>query len=63
MKHIFSFLITFLLLTNLIYAQEGWFWENPLPTGNTLYDIHFANLNKAYIVLKLHLQIGQQSIF
>jgi photosystem II stability/assembly factor-like uncharacterized protein len=27
----------FLLVTSL--AQDGWFWQNPLPQGNNLYDI------------------------
>ncbi|NNG26169.1 MAG: T9SS type A sorting domain-containing protein [Ignavibacteriaceae bacterium] len=25
--------------STLIYAQSGWFWQNPLPQGNHLYDI------------------------
>lgn len=26
-----------------IEAQEGWFWQNPLPQDNTLYSVEFVN--------------------
>jgi photosystem II stability/assembly factor-like uncharacterized protein len=26
-------------VTNLCFSQSGWFWQNPLPQGNTLYDV------------------------
>ena len=31
-------------------AQEGWFWQNPLPQGNTLYSIFFINPNTGWAV-------------
>jgi len=36
-------------LTNII-AQEDWFWQNPLPQGNPLYDVHIFNSNTAIVV-------------
>jgi len=30
-----------LLIGGSSYAQSGWFWQNPLPQGNTLYDVEF----------------------
>ena len=41
-----SFLF-FILLIN-ISAQEGWFWQNPLPQGNNLYNIISINNNMGY---------------
>jgi photosystem II stability/assembly factor-like uncharacterized protein len=26
-----------------VHAQSGWFWQNPLPQGNTLNGVHFSN--------------------
>ncbi|HEX9972694.1 MAG TPA: hypothetical protein VGD14_11545 [bacterium] len=33
-KFIIFFFISFINLN--IHAQDGWFWQNPLPQGNTL---------------------------
>lgn len=38
MKIAFVFLTVFFQLSNIM-AQEGWFWQNPLPQGNELCDI------------------------
>ena len=32
------------------YAQEGWFWQNPLPQGNALHGVCVFNQNKAIAV-------------
>ena len=39
------FLFFILLLTMETYPQDGWFWQNPLPTGNLLNDIFFIDNN------------------
>jgi photosystem II stability/assembly factor-like uncharacterized protein len=36
-------IITSLLFTVIIYPQTGWFWQNPLPQGNSLNSIHFLS--------------------
>lgn len=32
------------------FAQQGWQWGNPLPQGNTLYDVHLFDANTAIAV-------------
>ena len=32
--------VTFIQLSNKMMAQSGWFWQNPLPTGQTLKDVY-----------------------
>jgi len=27
-------------------AQRGWFWQNPLPQGNTLSDVGICHVNQ-----------------
>jgi photosystem II stability/assembly factor-like uncharacterized protein len=39
MKNFTLFFIAFLLLKLSVLAQQGWFWQNPLPQGNTLNDV------------------------
>jgi len=40
MKKAICILTVFImLLSNEVISQEGWFWQNPLPQGNDLYDI------------------------
>jgi photosystem II stability/assembly factor-like uncharacterized protein len=43
MKNSSLFFITFLLLQPKIFSQEGWYWQNPLPQGNTLYSSFFID--------------------
>jgi hypothetical protein len=46
------------LLTQLCFAQPvslsanqgGWFWQNPLPQGNTLNSVKFINLSVGWAV-------------
>jgi photosystem II stability/assembly factor-like uncharacterized protein len=38
MKKIFLLLAYLLLISNCIYSQTGWFWQNPLPS------IHFTKV-------------------
>jgi len=48
-KLIFTLLIIrFSLL--IVHAQTGWFWQNPLPTGNPVRSIKFINPATAYAV-------------
>jgi photosystem II stability/assembly factor-like uncharacterized protein len=40
---IFSFLILLLISFQSVYSQSGWFWQNPLPQGNSLNGVKFVN--------------------
>jgi photosystem II stability/assembly factor-like uncharacterized protein len=33
-----------------IFAQEGWFWQNPLPQGNTLRGVCFIDQNTGWTI-------------
>jgi len=39
----FISVLSLLLISLPINAQDGWFWQNPLPQGNNIYDIIFLN--------------------
>jgi photosystem II stability/assembly factor-like uncharacterized protein len=43
-----SFLLTTLLITQFIFSQSGWFWQNPLPQGNWLNCIQMFDANTGY---------------
>ncbi len=34
-------ILIFMVVTALSLAQQGWYWQNPLPQGNNLYDVYF----------------------
>ena len=36
---------TLSILPQTVLAQFGWFWQNPLPQGNHLYDVSFTDAN------------------
>ena len=38
------------ILSVTISAQEGWFWQNPYPTGNNLQSLHFIDNQTGWIV-------------
>jgi photosystem II stability/assembly factor-like uncharacterized protein len=47
----FIFIYSLPLLISLpINAQEGWFWQNPLPTGNSLNEICFIDIDIGWAV-------------
>jgi photosystem II stability/assembly factor-like uncharacterized protein len=46
---LYSFILSLILITNAI-AQEGWFWQNPLPQGNNLTDVCFVDENTGYVL-------------
>ena len=50
MKKLLFRFIAFLLLTFTLSAQDGWFWQNPRPQGNTLNDIDIINDQLAYAI-------------
>ena len=51
MKLKFIILGLSLLLTGVpINAHSGWFWQNPLPQGNHLRDVDFANQNNGWAI-------------
>ncbi|MEN8194564.1 MAG: YCF48-related protein [Bacteroidota bacterium] len=63
MKKAICIIIVFTtLLSNEIVSQEGWFWQNPLPQGNTLYDICRNDLNGNYYACGVYGTILIQSI-
>lgn len=46
----FIFVLTLLLYYLPTNAQEGWFWQNPLPQGNELQDVFFTDENNGWAV-------------
>jgi photosystem II stability/assembly factor-like uncharacterized protein len=47
MRQSLKFLV---ILTGIVHAQDGWFWQYPKPQGNSLNDIFVFNANKAIAV-------------
>lgn len=47
MKQMLKLLAFTFLLCVRVSTQEGWFWQNPLPTGNDLLDIFVFDQNTA----------------
>ena len=47
-KLVYTFLLLSIAALN-IYAQQGWFWQNPLPQGNGL-GRAFISGNNGYII-------------
>ena len=45
MKHFFLLFYATLILNFSLLAQDGWFWQNPLPQGNNLNDLHIIDEN------------------
>ena len=43
MKKILLLLLA--LCTTELYAQQGWYWQNPLPQGNYLYEVSGFDAN------------------
>ena len=58
-KYLIASLIIFLFSN--IYSQEGWFWQNPLPQGNDLYDVCQNELNGTYYTCGAYGTILMQS--
>jgi photosystem II stability/assembly factor-like uncharacterized protein len=50
MKHLLKLVVFTLFLSMNVFAQDGWFWQNPLPQGNTLNDIFVFDENEAIAV-------------
>ncbi|MBD3383476.1 T9SS type A sorting domain-containing protein [candidate division KSB1 bacterium] len=44
------FLFILLLFFNVLFAQQGWFWQNPSPHGNGINDIQMIDSNLAFAV-------------
>ena len=43
-------IILLILVYSSIFAQSGWFWQNPLPQGNTLNSVFFYDTNSGWAV-------------
>ncbi len=41
-----------LILVSFVFAQQGWFWQNPTPHGNGINDIQMIDSNLAFAVGK-----------
>jgi photosystem II stability/assembly factor-like uncharacterized protein len=50
MRHFRSILIPAVLFLLPGIASAGWFWQNPLPQGHTLWSECFLNNNTGYAV-------------
>ena len=50
MKFLNLLCLSFLLLQLTILAQEGWFWQHPLPQGNDLRDVFVLDENTIFAV-------------
>ena len=50
MKKYHLIIIAFFILQQSITAQQGWFWQNPLPQGNPLYGVSFTDSNNGTTV-------------
>ncbi|NQT26967.1 T9SS type A sorting domain-containing protein [candidate division KSB1 bacterium] len=50
MKRITFFLLFYFFFSVNLKAQEGWFWQNPLPQGNTLQGVSFSDANNGTAV-------------
>ena len=48
-RKIITFIFSLFICVNL-KAQEGWFWQNPLPQGNKLYDIFCFDENNVIMI-------------
>ncbi|MEO8169147.1 MAG: hypothetical protein ABI623_12920 [bacterium] len=51
------------MLSVSAFAQEGWYWLNPLLQGNDLHAVQMFNANEAYALAELHacLQSGNKT--
>jgi photosystem II stability/assembly factor-like uncharacterized protein len=50
LKNIYLLFIAILFLQFTSLAQQGWFWQNPLPQGNPLYGVSFTDANNGTAV-------------
>ncbi len=50
MKNLKLLIFVCLIVTKLFYAQSGWVWQNPTPTGNDYERVRFYDENTGYAV-------------
>jgi len=50
MKNFVYSLIVMLMIHLPVYSQTGWFWQNPLPQGNSLTEVAVIDQNRAVAV-------------
>jgi photosystem II stability/assembly factor-like uncharacterized protein len=50
MRNYFLFAIIFFSLTSQFFPQDGWFWQNPLPQGNSLNEVCFVDANIGFVL-------------
>lgn len=48
--YLIAFIILQLSVISEVNAQSGWFWQNPLPTGNNYHDISFSDSQHGFVV-------------
>ena len=49
-KILLLIILNTLFYSSDLYPQSGWFWNNPSPQGNDMYDVIFADKNTGWIV-------------
>lgn len=49
-KNTMKYILLFLLLSSTLYAQPGWHWQNPLPTGHDMRDIEVVNTSLSFAI-------------
>jgi photosystem II stability/assembly factor-like uncharacterized protein len=50
MKNIFTIAIIIATMYSSAFSQSGWFWQNPLPQGNSLQSVHFIDNETGWTV-------------
>ncbi len=45
-----TILTAIIFITSFAFAQQGWFWQHPLPQGHDLYDVSFFNETEGWAV-------------
>jgi len=50
MRNLYLICVALILIQFTTLAQEGWFLQNPLPQGNTLYSVYFTDSNTGWAV-------------
>jgi len=61
MKNLSTLFIAFLFLQFTSLAQQGWFWQNPLPQDNNLNSVDFVNELTRWAVDEVNEAMGDKT--
>ncbi|MDI6827648.1 MAG: YCF48-related protein, partial [Armatimonadota bacterium] len=50
LAHISVVILNMIFVLPALGASSGWIWQNPLPQGNNLADVHFVNSSNGWAV-------------